>query len=102
VSRQALMDKFSNQTFSGSWIVIDGHEYVNCRFEKCKIVYCGASSVVLNGCLFDDCEWTFDGPAARTVQFMTALYAMGGGAQQLIEQTFDNIRGKPHPRVKPN
>jgi len=27
------MDKFSNQTFSGSWIVIDGHEYVNCRFE---------------------------------------------------------------------
>jgi hypothetical protein len=33
---------------------------------------------------------------------MTALYAMGGGAQQLIEQTFDNIRGKPHPSVKPN
>jgi len=96
------MSSFRNETFSEVAIVVDGHDYAGCRFDRCRIVYCGAAAVSVTGCTFNDCEWAFDGPAAKTVQFMAALYAMGGTAQQLIERTFDNIRGKPHPSVKPN
>jgi hypothetical protein len=52
------------------------------KFERCKIVVCGVAVVALSGCTFNDCEWSFDGPAARTVQFMSALYASGGGARE--------------------
>jgi len=94
--------KAERQTFSNATIIIDGNEYLECKFERCKIVYCGVAVVALNGCSFSDCEWSFDGPAARTVQFMSALYASGGGAKELIEQTLRNIRGKPQPGAKSN
>ena len=94
------MAKFEKKPFRDQSIVIDGNEYIDCRFERCEIIYAGASLPTLIRNSFNECRWTFDGPAARTVQFMSALY--GGGGQAVIEATFENIRGKPASGVRLN
>jgi hypothetical protein len=94
------MAKYDKQTFTGQSIVIDGNDYTGCHFNGCMLVFTGAALPNLVGNKFTDCMYVFDGPAARTIQFMAALY--GGGWQPIIEATFDNIRGKPGVGVKIN
>ncbi len=81
------MARYNKTAFRGKALVIDGNEYLGCKFENCTIVFCGAAPVVLDACTFEACQWSFDGPAARTAQFMAALYQMGGSAQMLIQRT---------------
>lgn len=38
------------------------------------------------------CTWHIDGPAGEAMRLLSALYKMG--ATDLVEATFDNIRGK--------
>ena len=94
------MPTYEKRSFVDQAMVIDGNEYTDCRFERCELIFTGALLPKLVRNHFQDCKYTFDGPAARTVQFMSALYS--GGAQQLIEATFENIRGKPISGVRLN
>jgi hypothetical protein len=87
------MRKYEKQRFADQSIVIDGNHYVACEFVRCRIQFSGGSLPKLIDNSFTDCSFVFDGAAARTVQFMTALY--GGGGKDLIETTFESIRGKP-------
>ena len=79
-------------------IFLDGSTFKNCKFRKCHLVYSGLQGVALDGCDFEGVTWAFEGPAKNIVNFLTALYA--GGATQLIENTFQHIRGQP-PGVGP-
>lgn len=94
------MAKNRGNTYVESRLTVDGHEYISCRFENCTLVYAGGPLPTMGECVFVNCDWTFEGPAALTVQFMSALY--GGGMRELIEHTFDNIRGASAPGVKLN
>ncbi len=94
------MATYEKTPFIDRSIVIDGNEYLGCEFERCEIIFTGASLPKLVGNKFNNCRYTFDGPASRTIQFMSALYS--GGAQPLIEGTFEVIRGKPAAGVKLN
>jgi hypothetical protein len=87
------MSKHEKEQLVDRSIVVDGSEYVGCTFVRCEIIFAGGSLPVLANNSFRDCRWVFDGPSARTIQFMAALYR--NGAKDLIEATFENIRGKP-------
>ena|SRR5712691_1176211 len=91
--------KVEGQTFINETVTLDGNEYLNCVFGKCRIAYGATAPAKLVNSEFDSCTWEFIGAAGLTVDFMTALYAMGGGALELIEGTFNNIRRgiKPQP-----
>jgi hypothetical protein len=80
--------------------VVDANDYTGCHFKGCQLIFAGASLPNLVGNRFDDCMYSFDGPAARTLQFLAALYA--GDWQSLVEATFDNVRGKPGVGAKVN
>ena len=80
-----------NVQFKDQAIVLDFHEYKNCTFEKCNMVFYGHGTVSLIGCEFADCRWTFSGPASATLNFMANLYKNGSGAENIIEETFRNI-----------
>ena len=82
-----------NRTFADDEVVLDFHHFDGCTFQNCKLVFHGYGPVGLETRHFIDCTWAFSGAAAHTVQFMTDLYRMGGGATDLIETTFGNIRG---------
>lgn len=84
--------KFTNQTFQNQDVLLDGNEFASCAFHKCRIIFLGIVSHSMTDMKITDCTWSFDGPAANTVHFMTALYAQSGDCKTLIEQTFENIR----------
>ena len=91
------MAKFENSTFENVKVYVDDNEYKGCKFIQCNIVFTGTGALSLVENTFTDCRFSFEGPAARTLEFMTALYT--GGARQLIEGTFDKIRGKGKPSI---
>lgn len=94
------MTKNEKQTFRGISVVLDGNQFFDCRFERCEIVYAGGEPPTLVNNGFTECQWAFRDAAGRTLSFLGAMYA--GGMQQLIEDTFNNIRGKPAAGVTIN
>ena len=87
--------EFRDQDFTGQEITLDGNTFTGCTFRNCRVVFRATAPCTLTANSFkENINWTFDGPAALTVQFMTALYhGMGKGGRELIEQTFKNIQG---------
>ena len=88
---QRCMAEFKDSNFSRTRIDLDGHSYRGCTFDECQIVYSAKGPVSMIGCTFNNCSYHFEGPAGDTLRMMAALYLQ---SPQLIEQTFDNIRGK--------
>ncbi len=85
--------KISNNNFSEEEIVLDFHEYESCHFTNCRFVILGYGPFSLNQCEVINCEFTFAGPAASTIQTMTSIYHhIGEQGRQLIEGTFESIR----------
>ncbi len=82
------MAEFNEKKFIKQTVILDGNAFDKCEFQGCTLVYNGISDVRLNGSTLNDCQWTFDGPAARTLQFMQALYQSGGGGRDLMAETF--------------
>jgi hypothetical protein len=89
--------RIERSSFVNSKEHIDGKKYFGCRFEKSMLVFSGTAPVTLDGCTFIDVQWVFDGPAANTLKFMAGMYS--GGAKELIEATFNNIRGQSQDSV---
>lgn len=53
----------------------------------------GYGPFALNQCEVMNCEFTFAGPAASTIQTMSIIYNnVGEQGKALIEATFDSIR----------
>jgi hypothetical protein len=87
-----------DQTFKEAKVFLDGKSFYRCRFERCEIVISGYMGCTLVDPMFTNCTWTVSGPAQNTFQLMAALYS--AGAKDLIEATFDQIRGK-QPIARP-
>ena len=86
--------EIKNQSFTDSRQVVDGNRYHDCQFVRCEIVYCGGEIPHIVDCSFDRCTWHFDEAAQRTLQFMHLLYhGTGDAGRELIEQTFQLVRG---------
>jgi hypothetical protein len=83
----------SDQVFTEAQIYLDGSSYYHCKFHRCTIVINGMLGCTLVDPQFVDCRWVVSGPAQTTFELMAALYRVG--AHDLIEATFDQIRGKP-------
>lgn len=82
-----------NEIFKDQDIVLDGNTFTECTFTNCRLSYSGVLPVSMVSNRFDNCKWGFLGPAAATLNFMTALYH--GGGKEIIEATFSNIRAIP-------
>lgn len=99
--------EYSGNKTSNTTEVIDGNRYVECRFERCKMIYRGGPIPQISGCHFEDCTWHFEDAAERTLLFMRQLYhGMGPGGAQLIEATLTMLRepppAEPPPPQSPN
>lgn len=81
---------FRDEEFVDQTIRLDGRSFERCRFTRCIMQFGGTEQVSLQSNEFRDCHWVFVGPAALTLEFLSALYQ--GGAHELIEETFNSIR----------
>ena len=80
-----------DQIFTEAQIYLDGASFYRCRFYRCTIVINGFLGCTLVDPQFIDCKWVVAGPAQNTFELMSALYK--AGATELLEATFDSIRG---------
>lgn len=86
------LTRVEGQVFENVPVRLDNHEYLNCTFRRCQMMYGATGKVALGNNIFDGCTWMFDGAASLTVGFMTAMYAQGAGGRELIDHTIDAIR----------
>lgn len=87
------MPKHNQKTYRDQTVVLDGNEFDQCVFENCTLEYQGVKAVNLSGSTLNNCQWSFKGPAANAVQFMSAMYQSSPQGALLIESTFNTIRG---------
>lgn len=79
-----------SETFRDAEIRVDGRTFESCRFERCRLVYAGGATPVINGCRFTDCAWSFSNGAADTLAMLAGLYQ--GGFAPMVEATLDAVR----------
>ena len=78
-----MSSNYSN-VFSGVPVVLDGNSYFECMFHNCRIIYLGGKAPEMKDCKFSDCEFVFEGPAAQTVQFLSAFAHGSPGADEFV------------------
>ncbi len=86
------MNEIKGKTFSKEDVHLDFNGFIDCKFVECNIIYHGFGPSGLEGCSFEKVRWNFSDAAAKTLNFMSGLYAGGGeGGKKLIEDTIKNI-----------
>jgi hypothetical protein len=86
------MISVDGNTFVEKNIRIDKARYKNCTFTRCIIEYGGEGPVVLDTCTFDECTWTFVGPAKQTMDFLAVMQSsFGEFGKGLVKSVFDGI-----------
>lgn len=85
--------KIVKNSFANEEVLLDFHEYEQCKFHDCRFVVLGHGPFSLNQCEIVNCSFNFAGPAQNTIQIMNSLYQSGGEqGKRLIEGIFDNVR----------
>jgi len=83
---------FEKQTFENQHVVLDAHEYTNCTFRHCVLVYNGTEELSLTNCRFDEVEWEFGGPAARVLSFLHVTYQSSKDGEEFVRAIFRNFK----------
>jgi uncharacterized protein YjbI with pentapeptide repeats len=81
------MEKYTGTKFSNSEIEVDGNQYNNCNFAKCKLVYRGGKIPIFRNSNFDECSWYFADEAGNTLTFVRSMIRAGGGFRDVVFDT---------------
>lgn len=82
-----------NRVFHKDTIQVDGNRYEECIFEECLIEYGGLGEVAFVNCRLNNVNWSFVGPAANTISFLSMLHnGFGPLGQELVNNLFNSIR----------
>lgn len=84
------MTTFKNKTFKNDEIVVDGNEYIDCRFDNCVLVFEGGEPPVFSGCRFSNIKIQLQGDASRTTSYLNKLFNNGLPAE--VEQVLDDVK----------
>lgn len=80
--------RIEKQTIGDVREVIDGKDYVDCRFEGTQLVYAGGDLPAFTSCTFQNYRMTFEGAALNTVTMLRAMADPGSGFEPLIADIF--------------
>ena len=91
------LTRIYKRTYRNQKLRIDGHRFVECRFERCLLEYGAIDEVSFINCSLVDVDWSFVGSAANTINFLSSLYnGFGPKGQFVVEDLFNSIRaGEP-------
>ena len=95
------MSTFSNNTFVGQKLQVDGHIFHNNVFENCVLVY-GGGPLNFVGNSLSGVRWEFVDAAARTIGLIGSFYQSGGDSKEFVElllSTFGKGVESPKPQV---
>lgn len=63
------MQLIDAEVLEGKPVILDGKHFHNCRYTKCTVIFEGGEYAETNT-VFDQCQLSFDGAAARTMAVM--------------------------------
>jgi hypothetical protein len=85
---------FKDQAKRNESVILDGNEFIDCKFHNCELIYRGGELPKLERCEFTQCSWKLDGAAKQTILFLRSIYHSGPGGKELVEGTLQHIRMK--------
>ena len=94
------MASYSNNTFVGQKLQIDGHIFRNNVFQNCVLVY-GGGPLNMVGNSLHGVRWEFIDAAARTLGLISSMYQVGGKSKEFVEvllSTFGKEVEPPRPQ----
>jgi hypothetical protein len=86
-----MLAMVSATNFNHETVALDGEAFADCEFRKCRLVYAGGEPPSFTDCRFDQCDWRFEGPAARTLEHLKVVWA--AGAKPLVQGLIKEITG---------
>lgn len=93
------MAVYSQNTFVGQRIQLDGHTFNGNQFQNCVLIYGGGPLSFSNNSL-NGVRWEFVDDAARTLGLLSSFYQSGGESKEFIEfllSTFGKQIEEPKP-----
>ena len=86
------MNNFKNERFENQRVELSGSRFHGCTFNNCELVYRGEPSPTFQDNEFINCRFVMRDAAIRTLYFLSNIYHAGKGGQEIVEQTFADIR----------
>ncbi len=68
----ASLVRVKARTFTDQRVLLDGSEWISCRFVRCQIAVVLGAFRVDAQCSFEDCRIRYNGPAGRVYDLITA------------------------------
>jgi hypothetical protein len=95
------MTEFTGQTYGRDMIVeLDGNIYRRCIFDGCRMRFCGGPIPTFDDCIIKNVTWAWGGPAAKALEFLSALYNhFGAPGRRDAEEMIRNIKSGKHRAV---
>lgn len=84
------MTTFTNKRFKNDEIVVDGNEYIDCRFDNCVLIFEGGEPPIFKGCSFASIKIQLQGEASRTTSYLNKLF--NNGLPDEVEQVLDDVK----------
>ncbi len=78
------METILGKSFKDQEILVDDHNYVNCKFKNCTIIFTGGDHSLVN-VQFENCQITITGLASKTMQFLQAVGLLQPPVPQIAE-----------------
>ena len=85
------MANFNECVFTNATVVLDGNEYIGCKFSHCRIVVTRGNFVLKNSS-FDGCKFEFGGEAANIKELIANLEENYPGIKERICDEKGQIR----------
>ena len=96
--------RYEKQTFESSTIHLDGNEFIECSFVRCKLLFGGQSVPVTRNCQMTDCEMQFVGASHLTIRLLSLMLQMPEFRASILSQLelpVGNTKATRSPRRRP-
>lgn len=85
--------RHEGETFVQERIELGEDEFVDCRFEECRLIYDGSPGVRVQNCDFEDTRLELVDEAGNTLSFLQNIFhGFGEDGRTVVEHLFDQIR----------
>ena len=90
------MKLISKREHTGQRVMLDGRNFVECKFTNCTLVLEGTALFQMDRCVIsDDCRFTVESSAKNTLDALKLMLHGGGWLSQVADAVLNKTREAP-------